>query len=635
MNISADIYPKPEDVESWYKALFEDYKSREDFPLTTETFQELKSVLRSVYKNNKLKHDLPFWLEKMRRFTNESTHSFLKRKAIYELFYISLIGMDNVDGYEDDIRFYFSDLNDLSEESDLEDANLLLSFVHNSTIYKNRTLISLEEINKWREILLGIIDEELLTDLSPNRQCMMIGIKASQYLNGLRVNLEGKEGCFKALDNAIEEYKKLIPLIPKAPLYPLEQLSTSLNSCVETLLEFNVIRQDLEDLASEIDGLLGKRIGEGAAAERLRDRAMAYFNSGNEIMAISTLHKAKIKWMKNETLHGTILTSLMLSHCYERLKMIYAAKYYALVAAHYSVRLQDTETMQYLPRALRALVNCEYLSGGWIKYLDLLNLLIPVLLSSEKDFNLYEEDESNFSLVYHPNIIRHNAMVFSPSLVNLVNYKINKLNWVGEEINEMYEELSDKFSEWTLDSMWNSIQDTLLYKPFADVGSVCNIKFPAYGINWNISYLNDYDTNVIAEQFLSSLQILLIELAISDLHLLKADVEIKIEKTTDKEASYKKLPSNEKSKWIFYLPSCNPLSDLDAEINLMNSYTAFASAILFEISLLPKKDFFSIIENAMSEGNIVGKTIFGKVYEHFYRAFYDKASIEESMSKSV
>lgn len=621
LNVSSEIFPRPIDSETWYEELLRNYKQEEDFSITFEVFQEIKSALRHIYKDETLKQDLPFWLEKMSYFITSSPLNLLKRSAIYEIFVASLIGLNNVDGQEDNIREYFYELPNIFFERDFLDATCLLSFVRNSTFLNNKTQLPIEEIEAWRKQLITLTDGEIDKNISPNRFCVLVEIRGQQYLNGLRRELSMEHDDYlDSLEKGIIEFRKLISEIPNAPQFPLERLSDHINHMVELLLKIDLVNLELEKLAEEIDELLGKRIGNIKAAENLRTRALTYLYAGKEILAIKILHKAKIKWHQKETKVDFILTTLTLAQSYHKINMTFAAKYYAMAGANFSILDNDPGQFQYLLKSIINLADCEYAQGGWFNYFDLLSFLLPTLFLVKKEVNLYEDDDTK-SIILHASVIKYVVQRFAPELTHVVNFKSSNWGWLNEELEEVLKIAKPHYDNLSDDEFWTNIESQLLYRPFSGLGEYRVVQFSSYGIEWKFKFLNDYESNSVAEQFIANLQILIVELADDDLHLLKSDVEISIETVQGESLHFEKIPSNENNQWKIILP-INDRLDTDYLTKLTLEYNAFAFAILLNQSLLPQEEFRKIMKASLDE-NFLSKVFFGKRYEDYFRQFYD------------
>jgi len=625
LNIPAEIYPRP-DNEDWYSKLYDQYKSLEEFDLTFEAFQDIKSALRHIYKDPILKVDLPFWIEKMRDFINEQARTLprLTHQAIYEIFVASLIGMDNIENQEDDIREYFLKLDDLKSKDDFTDATCLISFVINSSKVHSTTFTE-KEIQEWTQKLVTITDDQIKSNEDKNLLCALYELKFSQYLTGIRGKLNSVENINNSLKFAIKELGKLIKLIPEAPFYPIKDLSKNVNESIKIMCKIDITSEELEERASEIDDLLGKRIGSSSAAENLRDRAIMYLENGNEVRAISILHKAKVKWSTEETRLGLVLTLLMLSECYQKLHMTFAAKYFAMAAAHFSFRDDNIEMISYYVKSLERLADIEYENGAWLNYINLLSTLFPTISAVRNDYNPLE-NEDDAILIYYGAIIKYLSNKYLPSLSNYINSKIKNWDWIGKEIANVAE-LAEENWNFSKEDYWMGFEDQFQNKPFNDVGRDRIISFNAYGINWEFRFKNNYETNAIAEQTIAVFQIILVELANSDYHLLKDNIVINLS-VVDKETNFKKTPSNSSICWNLEISRSKVDYPEKALNKFWSTYHTLIYMVLREISLLKSENFKALFKNAIDVKNLHELTFYGKFYKDYFKEFTAKNDFE-------
>jgi hypothetical protein len=132
------------------------------------------------------------------------------------------------------------------------------------------------------------------------------------------------------------------------PLFPLEDFADLLCKVTTSIGE----DPRFISLSNRVDELLSARASGRVAAEKCRQRAIAYFEAGQYLLAIKQLHQAKIKWFSAETLWDSLLAMLTLSDCYQNLGLVYAAKYYAPIMAYLAFHHDQDGIKSLLPRAL-------------------------------------------------------------------------------------------------------------------------------------------------------------------------------------------------------------------------------------------------------------------------------------------
>lgn len=609
--------------DNWYSNLYSSYENKE-LQLSFQEFADIKSALRHIYKDEDLKVDLNYWFNKLEPFITGTVFRSLKRNAIYEKFVAKLIGQNDINGLEGNIRDYFSDFNDYNDPSSIEDAQILLSFVKNSKKVIGNN-ISNSEIEEYEKQLDQIILEQLELTESKNKKCHYIEIQAR--IISFKVGQNRNKNLIKSYVSKLEE---MLPDLKYAPLYPLEKLSNDLLNYITIYLEIGYPTDLIEEFAEKIDLLLAERYGSYKIGESTRNRVRQYINNGKIQVAIDLLHKVKVKWFSNETMRGLILTSLQLSDCYSILKLDYAAKYYSMIAADMSILNKDKEDIfELIPESLLKTANSCYNTGSWINYIDLLAITINSFHNFEKDFNIYS-DQKRASLIFYPAMIKMIAEKFDIPIEQMLEEKFkNVTNYFSTEINDFLKEAQKENDERfeakrIIDGLSNEINGI----PFNDLGERRKIVFNAIGINWTIEFCNDYETNSVGEQFASMLQIFIAEFINEELFFIRSDVFINLETTSNKEPSFKKKESNIRSEWIAKLPFTENISLSDLQ-EYQNFYIVLITVIFRQFSLAKNQKFKSILDSKMNNG-ILEKVTFGNTYNNLYREFVLKQDFNES-----
>jgi len=618
LNIPNEIYPRPIQESDWYKNLLATWRDKTKINFSFEEFEEIKSGARNVYKTDELKPDLPFWLEKLELFRKEDVLPILRRRATYEICVDALVGFGNIVGKEALVREYFRDIGHYDDIPSLEDAVVLLSFVTTAT-WLNAIYLDKRELISWKDAIDEKISIQLENAVNSNNRCCLLEIKS---FTNITFNLERRPESFvKNFEEYVNTLEQIFEFLPTAPLFPLERLTERIKETISILLENHVpIKLDrLESIAQRIDDeFLAVRFGAFKAGQNYKDRAMLYFSNNQILKAIKLLHKAKLKWFADETLRGSLLCILMLSECYQQLSMNYAAKYYALAAAHLAINTGKPELYQYFSRAIAKSASCEYGAGAWIGYFDLMESLLlarNVILKDPLDIS---EDSELRPAVYHSVLIRYFAERFAPDLICLIEDKIKKLGQVIQgDIAYLLQAAKEGFGKYNDTELWQLVNEKIYYEPFNDIGPNRTIAWNVFGIEWRFDFVNNYRTTCVAEQFIAVLQILQVELANVDLHNLKGVivVDVKVE-GTDK-PSFTRDNTNKESKWCLKLPD---LTDTDKEEikQAQTFYMAFATSMLYEFSLLPREEFYQLIEDEFKEG-LSAKLTIAQPYEILYR----------------
>lgn len=404
LSIPSEIYPIPpaESSEQWYHELLETWRHAEYPPENYADFSEIKAAIRHATFTDTAKQDLPFWIKHLEALIDSTPYDALKRRATYEIAVASLRGLGSMIGYEEQLSIYFGEVPTLTAPSDFEDAATLWTYCFGSH-YANASQVTTEELSEWRDTILNKIEAELQAADQPGRRCLLL-----QTRGFLHMMPGPRREDPPTIDKAIESWLELASLADKAYLFPLETFADWLTQILELPGVGSLVRDhpDFDRLTQQIDELLSKRHGGFVAAEKCRDRAMALYRQGELLRAIKEIHKAKIKWFAEETLRGSLLATLFIPHCYLKLGLAFAAKYYALATAYVAIHSPDHDVHPLISRALINAATCDYSLGAFCGFFDLTDTGLMAFNAFSRDTNASDlENEINKTLL-HASTIR-------------------------------------------------------------------------------------------------------------------------------------------------------------------------------------------------------------------------------------
>lgn len=317
LNIPADIYPKPTNVNKLYAEYRERWIEQALNPVNVSDFCQIKYGLRKATFHENLKPDLPAWMMAMTKLLGNGNYN-LKRKVQYEVCVAALRGQHNLTPYKDTVMEYFKDIEEISDPRDLTDIGILLSYCSSAKDLEEFD-IDAAYLHKVSKQFVACVDLFLGKINEVNNRCLLLGIRAkSCFLQFLQ-----SETPTYNIDEAFKYWTELIQSVEQAPLFPLEQFSDVL----DIMTHYIGTDPRFLELTTTLDELLAKRVGGFTAAEKCRDRAIAFYDNGQIIHAIDHLHRAKVNWFSAETIRGTILASCLIAECYSQLGLMYAAKY--------------------------------------------------------------------------------------------------------------------------------------------------------------------------------------------------------------------------------------------------------------------------------------------------------------------
>ncbi|WP_439697002.1 hypothetical protein ACFGVS_00565 [Mucilaginibacter sp. AW1-7] len=613
LKVPSEFYPERKE-DNWYSKLLKEYKESSGEINSYQEFEEVKSAIRFIYKNEELKSDLIFWLPKLDGLiTHHKMPNQLIRKAIYERFVASLVGLDFVEGQEQNIKQYFEHFEDFLSTSDLEDAQHLLSFCMTSH------LVGRHKIPKTFLDDIGNRMDKLLSELIQNaptadNRCGLLDLQSNFYFHDFR----NDHNFVKNFGKYLEGLNKLLKELPKSNYFPVDRLSDRLNSILKILINSPVNLNELEKIANQVDELLSKRAGVYIAGQKLRDRAMIYLESGDNTKAIEIFHDVKVRWYNQDTVKGTILTCLLLAKTYQKQELFIASKYYGLVAAYLAYKTKDTSLSDKILQGIANAADCDYVTGSWLSYMRLMSMLLGSHSMITKDFDVFDNKDS-IRLLYYPSVILEAARRFIPEAVPVLEEVISDCG----NLKELFVDVQDKLKE-ELDSQefLKKIESEIKGAPFNDLAPDRIIVFNACGCDWHFSFKNNYETSAICEEFISIFQIFLQDISNEDLHLRPGRARIHIVIDNSKKNGIKEILIEDRSAMLVTLSRFSGTTPSQRAKHTFERL-AFAQGLTYHQSMLPYKDYDLIVANRLKNESVVSKITFGQAYEVLFKEFND------------
>lgn len=620
LKVPSEFFPERTDV-NWYEGLNKEYQSRKTPVVTFQEFEEVKSAIRHIYKKDELKSDLLFWFTRLDDIiSNHSLPIQLVRKAIYEKFVASLVGLDFVEGQERNIEKYFSDFENYIATPELEDAQILLSFCNNSAHLGRHKLSAdfLIEISRRMDNLLRtLIDNAQIVD----NKAMLLEIHANFTLHDRRTN----GGIIANYDKFIDRLDDLLECLDQTHFFPINKLSDRLNDYIRVFLPLLNDMEALEEVAADVDDVLLKKGGMAVVGGRLRDRAMIYLQSGDYNKALKLLHELKVKWFNKDTEEGMILTCLLLADVYYKMGLFLASKYFALVGAYLGHKSRETALSDKVTLGIAMAMNCEYTRGAWLSYLR----LVPILLGSHrrntKDFNLYEDDD-NLRLLYHPAIIFETARRYIPAAMPILEEETRILGELKDHFQAFQDDLKSKHDN---EKFKDKLKQELSGTPFCDLGFYHEVLFNGCGCDWFFSFENDLLTTTIAEEFICTFQILLSEISGIDLNLLPGRARVHLRSTSSGKYDFEEVEIEDNMVMLITIPRFLGKTPSDRGRYAFEQIV-FAQSLLYQRSMLSKENYEPLIASILKDPDIISKVSFGQSYEHVFNEFYNQSWADQS-----
>lgn len=379
------------------------------------------------------------------------------------------------------------------------------------------------------------------------------------------------------------------------------------------------------ELTQRVDQLLEQRTGGFVAAEKCRDRAVAYLEAEQFIPAIKQMHSARIKWFSAETLKGSVLAMLTLAHCYSQLGLSYAAAYYALGAVLITFRSDKDDLKSLFRRAAFHAADHFYRAGASITYLQTLTLAFHAHGAYAKDPGDVEQHDVLQRAEAHTVVLRALARRSNSEIVRMIDKAMN--DWpIDAEWTDDIKRVSDDdelpYYKGDEQILLQGIQKELAGHPFGDLGRTRRIEWSALGLYWIVLHGNTYEETQIAEEFVATCQIVAADLAGLDLALLPTTAEIEIGLNDAENFSIVDRPDNEKAAWTVTFPRAWLAAREHAQ-ELRERISAVATAVLNGCSVLTDNQFMRTLERSYKEG-LSAKTFSVRPYAELYSEVISK-----------
>jgi len=612
LNIPSEIYPKPVNDDEWYSEYRARWIEHDSKPYNYSDFYEIKYGLRKATFNEKLKSEIPGWIKSIKKFL-ESGIGQLRSKAQYEICVAALRGQNNLTSYKDTVIDYFEKIESIENPNDLTDAGILLMYC---SAAKKLGQFDIDEfyLHEISNKYISRIEYFLETISGINTRCTLLENKARAYLLPY---LDGEEPS-RNLDKAFQYWCKVVDLVEEAALFPLDSFSDSLGA----LTPFIGSDPRFLEITDKVDQLLVNRVGGFAAAEKCRDRAVAFYDNGKILLAIEHLHRAKINWFSAEALRGTIIVLRFIARAYSELGLMYAAKYYALSAFYLAYHSNDEDVRDHISNSIFQLAEIMYESGEWLTFMSVMELaLLTHHHYDQYPLDILEHDNLKRTLFYST-IVRTLSQRFWPDISHHVERKFSE--WALDDITRT--ELTklidgqDENTYWQktpLEDIWLQIEDNLSGRPFNDIGEKRTISWKALGITWEVVFSNDYELTRVVEEFVAVLQVALADFAMDDLQLIPVQVRVNALLAEDNILKETDKFDNKRLEWDIKIPSYKDSTPKNIDDRRME-ILAFAITVLGYCTTLKKGDYENIIDAAFKKG-LGSKVFLVRPYPELYR----------------
>jgi len=604
--------------DQWYSETYSQFKNSKVSEFFHGEFQSVIAASRYCrWKNLDDTHKL-FWLEILTQYIGFGDSPILKkRRAIYEYIFLK-IGHDpektdpkySLNTDTDLIRYYIEQWSDDVYLSDIETDIVFLQLI--KTQIKNSDLeFPVEEINSWKEKIKNYIESEVQKTSHADRLCELYELQGhlaqTDTLNQVSSYKEG-----------LEYYRKIIPLIKDTKFYSLASLYDQMTEITKAIAKYDLDDSylDLTDEFMEEIKPYADRTGlREKSAFDLIERAIYHSkrnNSSNNLKALQLLHRAKDELRIDYTRKAYTFSLLEISKIYMRLGMVYASKYYALISYWSIWQSTDHDLKQYLPDSFFQIMNTDYESGAWIRAL----LDFEVYLFSKKEFDQrgfqIESDQRFQFALSETAMIIYSSPIIHPTISSYIekikqDYGFIWTDYIEPTISEIQKQLPDK------ESVYEVLRKKIIDQPLNDVGATRNIHFKALNIDWFFEFENTLVMTGITEEFISTLQITLCEIARTNPEIV---LENKVVKIKIQEGLYQKNLTSE-NEWTIKIPQFD-----SNESKLVNKHYMYLGMltqyILKPVCNMNQDEFKKFFLPLLSKYHLGSKVIEAAAYQRVF-----------------
>lgn len=600
LSVPSEMFP-PVTVDAEYQELKERWLTVEERgPGNLAEFLEIKRGLRRATFEEAAKPDLDGW---MRRMTLVKKIPELNRKATYELAVASLRGRGLLDAEKASLAAYFDTLPDEPELEDVEDLAYLASYVSSASV-RGHLQNAGDNDEKWVLRAASAISDALARPGSQSRRFRLLLVQGQNTI--LEFWRHGtKDVGLKSLA-MWSEAAELAAVDPLSDPTTLADLLLVLAPAVGAWPEYQA-------LTDKVDAVIAKREGSAAAGELARDRAIAFANAGQLLLAIDQLQRAKENWFNAETLRESVLAMLLLSNWYGRLNLPHAARYHASMALYILVRSNDQTMGELSVRSGFALANTFYQAGEILSYLSCVQNVIPVHANYRTDPDDTDRHNDFTSAIAQGAVVLATVPVIAPEITTRCNRIVDRWMIDGAYHQAMRNAAqSPPWSDMSPQEFAAKLRGELGQDIVNDIRDPVRITWSALGIRWTI--VAPKLLRIRADALAAMLQIAQADLGGLDLVVIPSAVEVHLEKGERWES--RQEPDNGKLLWTLFLPDYDDLLTDDKRVEAEAQFgLAFIMQALVQVSALPHDDFLKSFESRMEKG-LWKKILFVRPPEH-------------------
>ncbi len=617
LNLPSEVFPRatstsdPAYLESRQRWIVEGR-----IPQSFADFVEVKRCIRRATFDEVRRIDLLSWIRVADNFLATESVDDLRRRATYEICVAALRGLHDLTQKTPLVVSYFTEWGASDDPAALRDSGILLLYC-SSAVLLGEFSFSTDTLHEWSRAHVSKVDEAIARAAGPNSLANLFQTRATAAQLPF---LKGAEPHRNA-DELFKWWFKTVAAARKAILFPVEEFADLLTAVAEQLGS----DPRYAELSGQVDQLLELRSKGYLVAEKSRDRAVAFLESNQTVLAINELHRAKVRWFTGDAMRGTVLTMLTLSEAYLKLGLTYAAKYHAFAAAFVVFKSSDDALKSLLPAAVYQICECEYEAGDWIAYAERFPLLLTVHYQHKEDPDDWSKHQSIMRAVFYFLVTRSwGTTLGGEQLATLVEEPLRELE-MPEEIREeiLNPPVSlQAYGAMSSEEIYAKAAEQLWGEPFSDCGEARVYRWRSLGIQWSVSCDNTIDCVPYVEEFVAVLQIAIADFGCVDLNLLPTSVELIAKVGAASYITLKENPNNKSLSFEILIPLSTDRT-LEKIKRTQGEILAIANTLLVWCSTLPDDKIDQILRKAY-KNELSTKAFLVRPYWELHAEFTDR-----------
>ncbi|MCT1525655.1 hypothetical protein [Sphingobacterium hotanense] len=510
--------------DKWYSDVFAKWSPVEEVPLfRMGDFYEVIAATRHCRWHLHGSNHAEIWLKLLRLYIDlPETIVESRRKAIYEYLFLKMSSdmsspkpTGSIEDEVEFIKYYFEHFGEHNSLADIEDDIALLQIVFTQWVL-NPDFIDEGLITEWREVIENYINEQLTVPCDIDEKCLLYELKGSCVLH-----FDVGRAKAEKIDEALDVYRAIIPLLSETRLYTISRLSDLLGETIKVYIRFGVehdtVIDAIETFLSEISDQATQTGKQHNEAHDLVERGITYLEKKgfkNFGRALDCFHKASDLWLLNDTKDGYLLSLFNIGQVYTSMGAALAGKYYGLCGIWSSFNFGDPRLLNRITDGYAIVFHTDFVQGAWISamddFLDFLNSRHLFVADGSTSNDLVIKSFIDLDLILETVDSIH------PDLVHYVNFYKRRLgSFYIEEMEFLVAKIKTELTDQP--DLRAFVRSKIYETPFSDVGLIRIIRFKMLGCEFQLLFENSLHLTAIAEEFGAFLQIALCEIALSSI----------------------------------------------------------------------------------------------------------------------